>query len=113
LRQVLRAAERLEAALPHHRPRPRPGRLEVPTRILDEDTYPVGGFSSLSTRGSVESLLHSQLAYMEPDDRPDLFDIKYLRDELLYYARDENQCLRRRRTFVFALFPDLARARHK
>jgi hypothetical protein len=113
LRQVLRAADRLESYLPRHRVRPRAGRQEVPTRVLDEDTYPVGGFSSLSTRGTVESLLHSQLAYMEQDERPDLFDIKFLRDELLYYARDENQFLRRRRTFVFALYPDLAQARYK
>src|SRR5947208_3691209 len=54
LRQVLRAADLLERALPRHRPRPRLGRQEVPTRVLDEDTYPVGGFSSLSTRGSGE-----------------------------------------------------------
>jgi hypothetical protein len=113
LRQVLQAARRLEEALPPHKVRPRAGRQEVPTRILDEDTYPVGGFASLSNRGSVESLLHSQLAFMEQDDRPDLFDVKFLRDELLYYARDDNQFLRRRRTFVFALFPDLVQARFK
>jgi hypothetical protein len=113
LRQVLQAAAYLEAELPRQRPRPRASRHDVPTRVLEEDTYPVGGFASLSTRGSVESLLHSQLAYMEKADRPDLFDVKYLRDELLYYARDENQFLRRRRTFVFALFPDLARVRFK
>ena len=47
------------------------------------------------------------------DRRPDLFDIKYLRDELLYYARDENQFLRRRRTFVFVLYPDLDQTRFK
>jgi hypothetical protein len=113
LRQVLQAANRLENALPLHRLRPRAGRQEVPTHVLDEDTYPVGGFASLSTRGSIESLLHSQLAYMEKDERPDLFDIKYLRDELLYYARDENQFLRRRRTFAFVLFPDLVHTRFK
>jgi hypothetical protein len=50
---------------------------------------------------------------MERDDRPDLFDVKFLRDELLYYSRDENQFLRRRRTFVLALFPDLEQARCK
>lgn len=111
LRQVLQAAARLEETLPRRPVRPLAGRQEVPTRVLDEDTYPVGGFSSLSTRGSIESLLHSQLAYMESgDDRPDLFDIKYLRDELLYYSRDENQFLRRRRAFIFALYPDLVRA---
>src|SRR4029077_16166328 len=89
-------------------------RMEVPTRILDEDTYPVGGFTSIATRGSIESLLHSQLAYMEDEpERPDLFDIKFVRDELLYYSRDENQFLRRRRTFVFALAADLVSARCK
>jgi hypothetical protein len=112
-RQVLRAAHLLEETLPRHRLRPRPNRGEVHTRILDEDTYPVGGFASLATRGSVESLLHSQLAYMEEQQRPDLFDIKFLRDELLYYARDENQFLRRRRTFVFVLYPDLDQTRFK
>jgi hypothetical protein len=50
---------------------------------------------------------------METDERPDLFDIKFLRDELLYYARDENQFLRRRRTFVFVLHPDLVATRFK
>src|SRR5579884_2142362 len=113
LRQALQAASRLEANLPARRIRPLAGRQEVPTRVLDEDTYPVGGFSSLSTRGTVESLLHSQLAYMEKDERPDLFDVKFLRDELLYYARDENQFLRRRRTFVFVLYPDLDQTRFK
>lgn len=113
LRQVLNAAERMDRTLPTTRVRPLAGRQEVPTRVLDEDTYPVGGFSSLSTHGSIESLLHSQLAYMEKDDRPDLFDIKFLRNELLYYARDENQFLRRRRTFTFVLYPDLVHARFK
>jgi hypothetical protein len=113
LRQVLQAAAGLEAALPRHRVRPPTRRREVPTRILDEDTYPVGGFTSLSTRGSVESLLHSQLAYVEKDERPDLFDVKFLRDELLYFSRDENQLLRRRRTFVLALHPDLTTTRFK
>jgi hypothetical protein len=112
-RQVLRAAHLLESTLPRHRLRPKARRMEVPTRILDEDTYPVGGFTSLATRGSVESLLHSQLAYMETEERPDLFDIKFLRDELLYYARDENQFLRRRRTFAFVLYPDLDQTRFK
>jgi hypothetical protein len=114
LRQVLQAAAKFEATLPRHRIRPLNRRMEVPTRILDEDTYPVGGFTSLSTRGSVESLLHSQLAFMEEkEERPDLFDIKFLRDELLYYSRDENQFLRRRRTFVFVLDEDLTATRYK
>lgn len=42
-----------------------------------------------------------------------MFDVKFLRDELLFYSRDENQFLRQRRAFVFALYPDLAEARVK
>jgi len=113
LRQVLHASQMLDDAMPNAKPRATGKRHDVATRIFEEDTYPVGGFSSISTRGSIESLLHSQLAFMEVDDRPDLFDIKFVRDELLYYSRDENTFLRRRRTFVFALYPDLIQARFK
>jgi hypothetical protein len=114
-RQVLRAGSMLEATLPKHKIKPLARRMEVPTKILDEDMYPVGGFTSLSNKGSIESLLHSQLAYMEPirTDEPDLFDTMFLMDELLYYSRDDNQFLRRRRTFVIALPPDLVETRFK
>jgi hypothetical protein len=111
-RQILQMTARLEARLPARPVRPLVGRKEVPTRVMDEDQYPVGGYSAISTRGSIESLLHSQLAYMEPES-PDLFDLKFVRDELFYYSRDENQFLRRRRAFVFAIHPSLTAARFK
>ena len=114
-RQILKTTTELDRRLPSRPVRPLVGRKEVPTRILDEDQYPVGGYTSISTKGSIESLLHSQLAYIEdePSPDPDLFDLKYARDELFYYSRDENQFLRRRRAFVFVLFPDLIAARFK
>jgi hypothetical protein len=112
LRQIRQTTARFESLLPTRPVRPHAGRKEVPTRVLDEDQYPVGGYTSISTRGSLESLLHSQLAYMEPQS-PDLFDVKFVRDELFYYSRDENQFLRRRRAFVFVLFPNLIEARFK
>ena len=112
-RQILQTAALFESRLPSRPVQPWAGRKEVPTHVLDEDEYPVGGYSSISNRGSVESLLHSQLAFMETDERPDLFDVKFVRDELFYYARDENQFLRRRRVFVFVLNPSLAGARFK
>jgi hypothetical protein len=111
-RQILQTTAKLESRLPARPVKPLVGRKEVPTRVLDEDQYPVGGYTSISTKGSIESLLHSQLAYMEPES-PDLFDMKFVRDELFYYSRDENQFLRRRRAFVFVLFPDLIGARFK
>ena len=115
LRQMLRVANRFASVMPKYHAPGRSQHVEVATHILDEDTYPVGGFTSISNRGSIESLLHSQLAYMEREDdlRPDLFDIKFLRDELLYYSRDENQFFRRRRTFIIALHPSLVETRVK
>jgi hypothetical protein len=115
LDQVLKQSRRMEDALPHQRIKPLAGRQEVPTRVLDEDTYPVGGFTSLSNRGTIESLVRSELAYMETakEARPDLFDIRFLLDELLYYSRDDNQFLRRRRTFALVLSSDLIHARVK
>jgi hypothetical protein len=112
LRQIRQTTARIESQLPARPVKPLIGRKEVPTRIHDEDQYPVGGYTSLSNRGSIESLLHSQLAFMERET-PDLFDIKFVRDELFYYSRDENQFLRRRRAFAFVLFPDLVGARFK
>jgi hypothetical protein len=52
---------------------------------------------------------------MEPPGsrRPDLFDIKFLRDELLYYSRDENQFLRHRHVFGFLFTKSLSQARFK
>jgi hypothetical protein len=93
LRQLLRTSALFAESFPQQ-PTRNPSRLmEVATHLEDEDTYPVGGFTSISNRGSIESILHSQLAYMEtdPDLRPDLFDVFFLRGELLYYSRDENQ----------------------
>lgn len=113
LRQTIMAVELLLQATPVRRPRVLAPKRTVETRLPTEDSYPVGGFSAISNRGSPESLLHSQLVYMDPGQRPDLFDAKYLRDELLYYSRDEGQFLRQRRTFVFLLSADLVQARIK
>ncbi len=115
LRQVLRAAQAFADNSPRRAPRPVVRARSIATHILEEDSYPIGGFTSISTRGSIESLLHSELAYMETDEsrRPDLFEIKFQRSELLYYSRDENQFLRRRRTIQFILFPDLRECRIK
>lgn len=115
LRAVLSAVEEFLDAQPAYPPRARPTHREIPTHVLDEDHFPVGGFAAVSNRGGIESLLQSQLAFMEPasNERPDLFDVKYLRDELLYYSRDENEFLRRRRSFVIDFAADLSNARFK
>ncbi len=113
LRQTIQAADFLQRELPPHRPTNRSRSAAAATHLLQEDAYPVGGFTSLTNRGTLESLLRSELAYMDPSERPDLFDMKYVRDELLYYARDENQFTRHRLTFFFHFDANLIGARHK
>ena len=113
LRQVIEATQHLLVGLPKQKPSSARRHHAVATNIHEEDLYPVGGFSSISNRGTIESLLRSELAYMETVDRPDLFDIKYARDELLYYARDENQFFRRRVTVMLVLDPSLTVTRVK
>lgn len=113
LRQVLQMASLMQQDLPKQKPRSQPRRYSVATNIMEEDHYPIGGFTSISNRGTIESLVRSELAYIDDDIRPDLFDIKFARNELLYYSRDENQFLRRRLTFVFVLHPDLVAIRMK
>ena len=74
---------------------------EVESKYVDEGSYPTGGLNGISNRGTLESLLRSELVYMndsyEQESDADLFGIKYLESELLYYVRDDAQMLRMRR----------------
>ncbi|PCJ17223.1 MAG: hypothetical protein COB02_14345 [Candidatus Cloacimonadota bacterium] len=70
-------------------------RMEIePTYTEDKKNdgdYPLGGITGITNKGSFESLLGSELIYSEVDSEIDLFDIKYIENELLYYERDANQ----------------------
>ncbi|MEK7483187.1 MAG: hypothetical protein AABZ60_02520, partial [Planctomycetota bacterium] len=70
---------------------------EIETEHTDEGYYPTGGLSELTTKGSLENLVFSELVYIEEDEPFDLFDIRYLEQELLYYMRDSGQLRRKRR----------------
>lgn len=79
----------------------------------EEDTYPIGGFSSLSTNGSFENLVTSELVYLEEGDDVDMFDIRFAQGELLYYTRDEAQLLRTHRLLTVLFDAGLGEARSK
>jgi vWA domain found in the FtsH ternary systems/N-terminal helical region fused to the FtsH ternary system vWA domain len=121
---VVRAQEAISEGIPRRLPRRRRKEGDVASKLEDESVYPVGGFSSVSTSGSLENLVTSELIYMDPPKAKghvaagvlpdvDLFDMRYVEGELLYYTRDEAIFVRRRRLVIFALAPDLARARVK
>jgi hypothetical protein len=116
---VVRAQESIATSLPRRFPRRRRKEGDVASKLEDESVYPVGGFSSVTTMGSLENLVTSELIYMDPPPPPgkvadvDLFDMRYVEGELLYYARDEAIFVRRRRLVILALSPDLVRTRIK
>lgn len=83
---------------------------DAPTQLEEDSAYPVGGFSSISTSGSLENLVTSELVYMDREVRPDLFDVRFVEGELLYYARDESVAVRRRRTLVLVFDASLRSA---
>jgi hypothetical protein len=127
IEQIVEVSEELMKRLPK-RMKPRANRAagRTPTNIEDEDRYPIGGFSSISTAGSIENLVTSELIYMDDDEGPaeadrtgprslgvDLFDMRYVEGELLYYTRDESVFIRSRRVVTFVFEPELARARFK
>jgi len=116
--QITEAAEALERALPVRVRRSELSRGRTPTRIEDESAYPIGGYASISTVGGIESLVSSELVYMNPPHERaagevDLFEVRWAAGELLKYTRDESVHTRERRTVCFALTPDLDDARLK
>ncbi|QGJ70057.1 Hypothetical protein PBC10988_17460 [Planctomycetales bacterium 10988] len=113
LRQILHYSQIFTEHFNELSLKPRPRAAFISTKFHQSESYPTGGYASLSTRGSIESLLYSQLAYMEKEERPDLFDVYYLRNELLYYSRDENLFFRRRIRFYWVFHPSLTETRRK
>jgi hypothetical protein len=113
--EMVAVAEELSAALPRRLRKRGPTRGVVQTQVEDESTYPIGGFASMSTSGSMENLVCSELIYMEDggNGEVDLFDMRYTEQELLYYTRDESVFVRGRRVITFAILPDLVEARFK
>jgi hypothetical protein len=95
-RQVLEAARSLGSASAR-RFHVREAEAEDETTFVDQSHYPMGGLDELARRGSFENLVLSQLAYSEPGPDIDLFDLRHVEGELLYYHRDGGMLHRRRR----------------
>lgn len=123
---VMHAQEAIGRGIPKRVQRRRKKEGDVAAKADDESAYPAGGFSSMSTSGSIENLVTSELIYMDPpasrlesskrnlgQGEIDLFDMRWVEGELLYYTRDEAILVRRRRIVVLALDEALVRARVK
>ena len=89
---------------------------EVPIEAEDADQYPAGGFDAISTRGTFENLVRSEVAYVGEGSTErggvDLFDVRFAENELLFYTRDESPLLDARRDLTVVLHRP-ASQRHK
>jgi len=110
------AASAIAGKLPRRLPAKRDSRGVKDTQLADDTLYPAGGFTAItpSASANIENLVSSELVYMEDGDDPvDLFTLRYVEGELLYYTRDDSVFRRHRHVIVFALGADLEDARVK
>lgn len=89
---------------------------EVPVEAEDSDHYPAGGFDAISTRGTFENLVRTEVSYVGEgaveEGGVDLFDVRFAENELLFYTRDESPLLDARHDLTAVIdFP--SEQRHK
>ena len=110
------AAGAITGRLPRRLPAKREQRGIKDTQLADDTLYPAGGFTAItpSSSANIENLVSSELMFMEDGaDVVDLFTLRYVEGELLFYTRDDSVFRRHKHVIVFALGPDLAEARVK
>lgn len=113
---IAAAATAIAGKLPRRLPTKREQRGIKDTQLADDTLYPAGGFTAItpSASANIENLVSSELVYMEDgEDVVDLFTLRYVEGELLYYTRDDSVFRRHRHVIVFALCGDLEDARVK
>lgn len=107
LRQVLAAAAAIAPVSPAVLARLHSAVREVPREASEADAYPAGGFDAVSTRGTFENLMRSEVAYVgegrTSPGAPDLFDMRFAEGELLYYTRDDSPLLDARRAVTMLI----------
>jgi len=113
---IAAAADAIGRTLPRRLPANRQNRGVRETHLADESLYPAGGFTAITPGGSnanIENLVTSELVYMEDGPETDVFTLRYVEGELLYYTRDDSVFRRHRQVIGIALGADLDDARVK
>ena len=113
---IAAAAEALQSKMPRRLPANAEKRGARETQLADDNTYPAGGFTAITPGGSsanIENLVSSELVYMEDGETVDLFTLRYVEGELLFYTRDDSVFRRHKHVITIALAPDLDDARVK
>lgn len=113
-KQLADAEEKINGYLPRVFRKRRKEYGNVNTKINDDEkTFPTGGFSSITNRGSFENLVCSELMFMDNTESFDLFDVRYSEEELLYYNRDENTLSRQYKQVTFIFDPSVEKLKFR
>jgi hypothetical protein len=87
---------------------------EIPSSQRASGDVPLGGYNAITTRGRLESLVPSQLVWLDISiGDSTLFAVKHERQELLYYSRQDNRLHQRLRHIAFIVDGSLSASRNK
>jgi hypothetical protein len=75
----------------------------VVARYGEPQVLPLGGYDELTNKGTLSSLVPSELAYIDETMEFDLFDYKFLEKQLMYFKRDSGAVFRIRRDIKIKL----------
>jgi hypothetical protein len=114
LREIHEAVRRIGQIEPGPALEVRRRAQEVPVEATAADRYPTGGFDAISTKGVFENLVRTEIVYVGEGVHGgiDMFDVRWVEGELLYYTRDESPLLDARRSLTLVIDRP-AELRHK
>lgn len=69
----------------------------VVAKYGEPQTLPLGGYDELTNKGTISSIVTSELAYIDETMEFDLFDYKFIENQLTYFKRDSGAVFRIRR----------------
>lgn len=75
----------------------------IVSKYGEPQTLPLGGYDELTNKGSLSSLVPSELGYIDESMDFDLFDYKFCENQLMYYKRDSGAVFRIRRDIVISV----------
>ena len=69
----------------------------VVSHFGEPQMLPLGGYDSLTNKGDISSLVPSELAFIDEAMPVDMFDYKFLENQLMYFKREQGAVFRIRR----------------
>ena len=76
----------------------------VVARYGEPQVLPLGGYDELTNKGTLSSIVTSELAYIDESMAFDLFDHKFIENQLMYFKRDSGAVFRIRRDVRIKIF---------